>query len=50
MDEQNELKRKINERKFGAWEELPDGERRYSFKVEGRRYRYDFIFIVEIRV
>ncbi len=36
MDEQNELKRKINERKFGAWEELPDGGRRYSFKVEGR--------------
>ncbi len=37
MDEQRELKRKINERKFGAWEELLAGGRRYSFKVKGRQ-------------
>jgi hypothetical protein len=35
MDKQGELKRRINERKFGAWEELPGG-RRYLYKVEGR--------------
>src|SRR5688572_29597378 len=29
-------KRAQNERKFGAWEELPDGGRRYSFEVQGR--------------
>ena len=26
------LKRRINERKFGSWEELPDGGRRYIYK------------------
>jgi hypothetical protein len=36
MDEQAEFKRRINERKFGTWEELLDGGRRYSYKVEGR--------------
>jgi hypothetical protein len=36
MDEQDELKRRINERKFESWEELPSGGRRYSYKVEGR--------------
>ncbi len=35
MDEQCDLKRRINEKKFGGWEELPCG-RRYSYKVEGR--------------
>ena len=29
-------KRRINEQKFGAWEDLPGGGRRYSYKVEGR--------------
>jgi hypothetical protein len=33
MDEQ---KRRQNERKFGAWEELPNGGRRYWYEVEGR--------------
>jgi hypothetical protein len=36
-------KRRQNERKFGTWEELPDGGRRYSFDVAGRsgwRARY----------
>src|SRR3989304_5432006 len=36
MDDQIELKRRINERKFGKWEELPGGGRRYSYKIEGR--------------
>ena len=31
-----ELKRKENEKKFGAHEVLPDGARRYSYKVKGR--------------
>jgi hypothetical protein len=26
-----------NERKFGSWEELPNGGRRYWFEVVGRR-------------
>ena len=36
-------KRAQNERKFGRWDELPDGGRRYSFEVKGRlgwRARY----------
>ena len=35
--------RQQNERKFGSWEDLPDGGRRYSFEVTGRhgwRARY----------
>ncbi len=30
-------KRASNERKFEAWEDLPDGGRRYWYRVEGRR-------------
>ncbi len=36
-------KRRQNERKFGAWIDLPNGGRRYSFDVKGRsgwRARY----------
>ena len=36
-------KRAQNERKFGSWDALPDGGRRYSFEVTGRsgwRARY----------
>jgi hypothetical protein len=36
-------KREQNERKFGAWRDLPDGGRAYSFEVKGRsgwRARY----------
>jgi len=36
-------KRDSNERKFGDWEELPEGGRRYWYEVEGRhgwRARY----------
>jgi hypothetical protein len=29
-------KREQNERKFGTWDELPDGGRRYWFEVQGR--------------
>ena len=29
-------KREKNERKFGSWEELPEGRRRYFFEVKGR--------------
>lgn len=32
----NPQKRGQNERKFGRWEELPDGGRRYWFGVPGR--------------
>lgn len=35
--------RQQNERKFGAWRDLPDGGRAYSFEVKGRsgwRARY----------
>ena len=38
-----ELKRQVNEKKFGSWEELRDGGRRYSFEIPGRsgwRARY----------
>ena len=31
-----ERKRKQNERKFGAWDELPNGRRRYFYEVQGR--------------
>ncbi|MCD4778614.1 MAG: hypothetical protein K8R12_06540 [Desulfobacterales bacterium] len=31
-----EQKRKQNERKFGAWDELPNGKRRYFYEVQGR--------------
>ena len=29
-------KRKKNERKFGLWEDLPDGNRHYFYEVKGR--------------
>jgi len=32
----DERKRRENERKFGAWDELPDGGRRYFYEVRGR--------------
>jgi hypothetical protein len=36
MDDQIKFKRRINERKFGKWEELPGGGRCYSYKIDGR--------------
>ena len=32
----NEHKRRQNERKFGKWDELSDGSRRYFYEVQGR--------------
>jgi hypothetical protein len=32
----DEHKRRENEQKFGHWEELPDGGRRYFYEVRGR--------------
>lgn len=34
---EDERKRRLNERKFGAWEDLPGGGRRYWYEIEGRR-------------
>ena len=34
-----ERKRKQNEKKFGAWEELPGGGRRYFYEVQGHHGR-----------
>ena len=33
----DEERRRLSERKFGAWEDLPGGGRRYWYGVEGRR-------------
>jgi len=33
----DERKRRVNERKFGAWEDLPGGGRRYWYDVVGRQ-------------
>lgn len=33
----NEQKRRENERKFGNWDELPNGGRRYFYEVQGRQ-------------
>lgn len=33
----DERKRRINERNFGAWEDLSGGGRRYWYEIEGRR-------------
>ncbi len=32
----DELRRQRNENKFGAWEELPGGGRRYFYEIQGR--------------
>jgi hypothetical protein len=32
----DERKRRENEKKFGAWDELPDGGRRYFYEFRGR--------------
>ncbi len=32
----DERKRQQNEKKFGEWEELPNGGRRYFYEVQGR--------------
>ena len=32
----NEIKQRKNQRKFGNWDELPDGGRRYFYDIQGR--------------
>jgi hypothetical protein len=45
MDEQ---KRRVNERKFGHWEDLPGGGRRYCYDVSGRMgWRARYVKIVD---
>ena len=49
MDDQVEFKRRINERKFGAWEELPESGRRYSYKIEGH-YGWTARYVKEVNL
>ena len=35
MTARDERKRRVNEKKFSTWEELPDGGRRYFYDVKG---------------
>lgn len=39
--------RKQNEKKFGCWEELPDGGRRYSRSVPGR-LGWNAVYVKEV--
>ncbi|MDI6792278.1 MAG: hypothetical protein QME81_05345 [bacterium] len=43
----DELKRKRNEIKFGEWEELLEGNRRYFYEVQGR-YGWKARYVKEI--
>ena len=43
----DESKRRQNERKFGIWDELPDGSRRYFFEVQGR-YGWSARYVKEV--
>jgi hypothetical protein len=43
----NESKRRENERKFGTWEELPGGGRRYFYEVQGR-YGWKARYVKEV--
>jgi hypothetical protein len=42
-----EGRRGRNERKFGSWEELPDGGRRYFHEVRGR-YGWTACYVKEV--
>lgn len=42
-----ERKRRKNERKFGSWEELPDGGRRYFYEIRGR-YGWTARYVKEV--
>ena len=43
-----EEKRKQNEEKFKAWDELPNGRRRYFYEVQGRHgWLARYIIVVE---
>ena len=43
-----EQKRRQNEKKFGSWESLPDGGRRYFYKVEGKIYGWWARYVKEV--
>ena len=43
----DERKRRENEEKFGAWDELPDGGRRYFYEVQGR-HRWKARYVKEV--
>jgi len=43
----DERKRRENEKKFGAWDELPDGGRRYFYEVRGR-YGWTALYVKEV--
>jgi len=42
-----QAKRRKNERKFGSWEDLPDGGRRYFYDVKGR-YGWTARYVKEV--
>ncbi len=43
----DERKRRENEIKFGVWDELPDGGRRYFYEVQGR-YGWTARYVKEV--
>ena len=44
----NERKRGANERKFGQWDSLPNGGRRYFYEVLSRRSGWKARYIKEV--
>lgn len=47
MTARDEPKRRVNEKKFSTWEELPDGGRRYFYEVKGR-YGWTARYVKEV--
>jgi hypothetical protein len=45
----DEHKRRQNERKFGSWEELRSGGRRYQYEVHGR-HGWRAVYVKEVDV
>jgi len=43
----DERKRRQNEKKFGVWEELPDGGRHYFYEVQGH-YGWGARYVKEV--
>ncbi len=41
-------KRRQNEKKFESWETLPDGGRRYFYKVDGKIYGWSARYVKEV--